>query len=184
MRPAKNLALITVIMISVIGAPMNFNETSSVEDLCFELAEIRNQLSMHMSSKNDAKTRLIELTELQIDLDILMQRSEKTRSKQRINDLMLFSTIMSLMILSMIFRKLTDSPPSLSPSSALSLLEIASLFVPKRLAEEEIGDAREIINGLDSRLKIYLVVSCTIFWVCINAIREITSALSGKHAPR
>lgn len=63
-------------------------------------------------------------------------------------------------------------------------LEFVSLLVPRRIAEEEIGDALEQIHRLSClgrpRWQLWLKVMTTLFWVLINSIREITSAVRGR----
>lgn len=67
---------------------------------------------------------------------------------------------------------------------AARLLDLVSLIVPRRLAQEEIGDALERTHRLASlgrpRWEIWLKVSTTVFWVLVNSLREITSAVRGR----
>jgi len=59
-------------------------------------------------------------------------------------------------------------------------LQLICLLVPKRLSEEEIGDALELIGEIDSRWKRGIKIASTIFWIIMNAVREVNSALIGK----
>ena len=64
------------------------------------------------------------------------------------------------------------------------ILEFVTLLVPRRIAEEEIGGALEQIHYLSSlgrpRWQLWLKVVTTLFWVCLNSLREITSAVRGR----
>jgi hypothetical protein len=82
--------------------------------------------------------------------------------------------------------KLACSNPKLARSYRLAtyLFECLSLTIPSRQADEEIGDALEVISSLDSRWKIWLKTVSTVFWLFVNALREVTSALYGKPAPK
>ena len=69
-------------------------------------------------------------------------------------------------------------------SRALSWLEVV---FPKRVLNEEIGDALEVISRIarDPRsshraVKIALKVVTTTFWVVVNSVRVISSSLFGK----
>jgi hypothetical protein len=59
-----------------------------------------------------------------------------------------------------------------------------SLAVPKRIAQEDIGDALELIGNLRtdgaSPWMIWLKVISTFCWVAMNSVREVTSALLGR----
>lgn len=64
------------------------------------------------------------------------------------------------------------------------MLECLALTVPRRIAEEDLGDALECIYLLRllgrPRWKTWLKVAATVFWVLINSLREITSAVRGR----
>ena len=84
-----------------------------------------------------------------------------------------------------VFRRgANDNLAVVQPKRALALLDLASLLAPKRVREEEIGDALEDIHRRLSQgqpaWKIYLRVASTLFWVAINSLREITGALLGR----
>jgi hypothetical protein len=68
-----------------------------------------------------------------------------------------------------------------------SSFRFVDLLVPKRISNEEIGDAVECINAMliDPTCKhsrIWLKVVTTWFWVAINGVRNFTSAFMGKKA--
>jgi hypothetical protein len=58
------------------------------------------------------------------------------------------------------------------------------LVLPKRIREEDLGDALEDINRLEregaSRWRLWLKCGSTIVWVGLNAFREVSSAMWGK----
>lgn len=64
------------------------------------------------------------------------------------------------------------------------ILELAAAFVPQRIANEEIGDALEllamqrVLGG--SRWWRAAKVASTLFWVGLAAVREIVASLNGK----
>lgn len=66
----------------------------------------------------------------------------------------------------------------------MSVLDTVSLLVPRRLADEEIGDALEEIYRLvredRPQLKVWLKVCSTVFWIGINSLREIVASLLGR----
>jgi hypothetical protein len=54
-------------------------------------------------------------------------------------------------------------------------------LVPRRLRNEELGDGLEFIRDLDRpRWQRYLKISSTLFWVAINAVREVVSSALGQ----
>jgi hypothetical protein len=61
---------------------------------------------------------------------------------------------------------------------------LVSALVPKRLSDEEIGDALEVISRMESegrsRWLCRLKVVSAIFWVLVNAVREARQAWKGK----
>lgn len=62
--------------------------------------------------------------------------------------------------------------------------EFIDLLLPKRLADEEIGDALELMNRLVQegrpRWQIYVKGASAVFFVLLNWLREVTSSLLGK----
>jgi hypothetical protein len=58
------------------------------------------------------------------------------------------------------------------------------LLVPRRLADEEIGDAMELIDRLAlagcPRWQIYLKAASAVLFVLLNAVREVSSSVLGK----
>lgn len=68
-----------------------------------------------------------------------------------------------------------------------SSFRLVDLLVPKRLSNEEIGDAVECINRMlmdpaYKPWKIWLKVATTWIWIAVNAVRNVASALTGKRA--
>lgn len=65
-----------------------------------------------------------------------------------------------------------------------STLTFLSLLLPKRLANEDIGDALETMRALAcqgcSSWQIVLKTVTTAFWVSLNALREISGAILGR----
>ena len=61
---------------------------------------------------------------------------------------------------------------------------IIELLVPKRLADEQIGDALEVIHRLARagrpKWQIYLKAASAMFFVLLNTIREVSSSLLGQ----
>ncbi|MBI2395954.1 MAG: hypothetical protein HYV09_40695 [Deltaproteobacteria bacterium] len=65
---------------------------------------------------------------------------------------------------------------------ATSILEWITAFVPRRIANEEIGDALEVIyqNAHKGRLFVWAKVVTTIFFVLLNVVRELAASMLGK----
>jgi hypothetical protein len=63
---------------------------------------------------------------------------------------------------------------------------IAELFLSKRVCGEEISEALDVINRLKregaSPWRIWLKFVSTCFWLAVNSIRHVSSALQGKKA--
>lgn len=80
-------------------------------------------------------------------------------------------------------RERAGLPPNV-PSWAALLFRIVEHVVPKRVAGEQIGDALEVIASdiHHGRAKawIALKVASTLFWVMVNATREIVGAALGR----
>jgi hypothetical protein len=61
------------------------------------------------------------------------------------------------------------------------VLGLVEVLVPKRIADEELGDAMEIIDRMIEQRRppshVYLKVATTIFWVLLHAFRA-----SGRRA--
>jgi hypothetical protein len=61
---------------------------------------------------------------------------------------------------------------------------IIALLVPRRVCEEELGDALEVLDHLyrvgAPRWHTRVKVCSTVFWVLINGLREIVSAALGR----
>lgn len=61
------------------------------------------------------------------------------------------------------------------------VLDTLRIFVPRRLADEEIGDAFELIVEKDLRgWRLWGKVASTVFWVLVNGVRECVAAIVGK----
>jgi len=62
--------------------------------------------------------------------------------------------------------------------------QFLELLLPQRIRDEEIGDALEEIAALversAGRWQIRLKIASTTFWLLINAVREVSSAVRGK----
>jgi len=65
-----------------------------------------------------------------------------------------------------------------------AIFDFVSLLVPRRLANEELGDALEVINREIAkrrpRWRIWLKVGTTLFWITINSLRWICGAFRGR----
>jgi len=65
-----------------------------------------------------------------------------------------------------------------------TVFDLIELLVPRRIADEEIGDALELIGRLAAegrpRWQIYLKAASATFFVLLNAVREVSSSLLGK----
>jgi hypothetical protein len=78
------------------------------------------------------------------------------------------------------------TPVQLDPPPArdLAVFRIIALLAPRRIYEEEIGDALEVIAWLRSsgapRWQIMLKVASATIWVLINSVRHIVSAALGR----
>jgi hypothetical protein len=77
------------------------------------------------------------------------------------------------------------SPQALRAKSvADAVFEAVSLLFPRRIRDEELGDGAEGIHRLmclgRPAWQIYVKLASTIFWIMINALREVTSAGFGK----
>jgi hypothetical protein len=81
-------------------------------------------------------------------------------------------------------RRFWHESSTLDIRRSINILDSLSLFVPRRLAEEEIGDALERVQYLARlgrpRWQIWLKVATSVFWVCLNSLREIISAVRGR----
>lgn len=69
-------------------------------------------------------------------------------------------------------------------SRAERTLSRLTILVPRRVRQEEIGDALEVIASMEaagcSRLKIILKVWSTIFMALVNGLREFIAGLTGR----
>ena len=64
------------------------------------------------------------------------------------------------------------------------VFRVVELFAPKRVTDEELGDAREEINALVDRnaraCEVWLKVASTIGWLAVNVARHLFAAVKGK----
>jgi len=60
----------------------------------------------------------------------------------------------------------------------------AELVAPTRITDEEIGDALEVLERLSRSgapsWRLYLKIATTYFWLAVNVVRELSSAITGK----
>jgi hypothetical protein len=74
------------------------------------------------------------------------------------------------------------------PLSSLRVLGLLSLILPRRLRDEDLGDALEDLACLRRsgapRWQLHVKVVSTVFWLSLNAVREISSALQGVFSPK
>lgn len=67
------------------------------------------------------------------------------------------------------------------------LFDLVGRLVPAKLSNEELGDAQEQINSDlqagKSRFRIWLKALSAVFWVLVNALREVMSAVFGRPRP-
>ncbi|HMJ09992.1 MAG TPA: hypothetical protein VK524_01240 [Polyangiaceae bacterium] len=67
---------------------------------------------------------------------------------------------------------------------ARGILGLVELLLPKRLREEDLGDALEVMDRLEChgapRWQVVLKVASMVFWLSVKAIREVASSLLGK----
>jgi hypothetical protein len=71
--------------------------------------------------------------------------------------------------------------PSTPQRAATRVFSIVEAGLPTRLRNEEIGDALEYINAFGrSPLAIYTKLLSTLFWLGVNALRELASAALGR----
>jgi hypothetical protein len=64
------------------------------------------------------------------------------------------------------------------------LFRITALLLPRRLWEEELGDALEVLHALRAagapRWQLNLKIFSTLTWSLVNALREVMSAVTGQ----
>lgn len=79
--------------------------------------------------------------------------------------------------------------PSVGPtvSRAGRAFSWFAILAPRRVWQEETGDALEVIAAMEragcSTFKIRLKIWSTIFWVLLNGVRETIAALTGRKSP-
>lgn len=68
-----------------------------------------------------------------------------------------------------------------APRSSPFLFRFAECILPARLTNEQLGDAHEFIyRARCTSWERWLKIASTVFWLFINAARELTSALKGQ----
>jgi hypothetical protein len=71
---------------------------------------------------------------------------------------------------------------------AAKVFDVVSAVVPERIANEELGDALEEMQRRMScggaTWWVYVKLASTLFWISMNAVREIAAALLGKSRPK
>jgi hypothetical protein len=87
-------------------------------------------------------------------------------------------TMGSISVIAAVFMP-SSRPTSLERAARVFATLLA--FVPRRIADEEVGDALEVISTFEFQgWRLWLKVVSTIFWVLVNAVREGASATLGK----
>jgi hypothetical protein len=68
-----------------------------------------------------------------------------------------------------------------------TFFDFVAVFLPRRLSQEDVGDALERISGWSEkyrgrcfRFMVALKVASTVFFLVLNTVREIASSFSGK----
>jgi hypothetical protein len=81
-------------------------------------------------------------------------------------------------------RRLFHASSPLDAERAGKVLDLLSLVVSRRIGQEDIGDALECLHRLAClgcpRWQLWLKTASTVFWVLLNSLREITSAVRGR----
>ena len=78
-------------------------------------------------------------------------------------------------------------PAETRASTEQRALSWLAVLAPLRLYNEEVGDALEVIAAMKKagcpQYKIRLKVWSTVFWVFLNALRELLAGLTGRKSP-
>lgn len=85
-------------------------------------------------------------------------------------------------------RYVMELQPKAKPNRAAvraeAIFDFIALLIPKRLRNEELGDASEVIEARiragHPSWKIYTKVASTIFWIAVNSCRELAGAVLGR----
>lgn len=81
----------------------------------------------------------------------------------------------------MITQEIISAPSTRQPFAWLAIL------TPKRIWNEDVGDALETISAMERagspRLWIQAKIVSTYFWVLIAVVRELVAALTGRKSP-
>jgi hypothetical protein len=116
------------------------------------------------------------------DLDLLNLQLDKERGSSKSADLELLDPVAEgKSALPEAFVR--EDSRMLLWNRTLGFFDTVSLFVPSKIAVEDLGDAiedsyRRICRGQPS-WRIYCKMASTLFWVTINSIREVVGALKG-----
>jgi hypothetical protein len=72
--------------------------------------------------------------------------------------------------------------------AARRVFGLLELFLPERLCREDLGDALEVMARMVEegrpRWQVYGKIATTVFWACVNGLREWASALGRKRPNR
>ncbi len=133
---------------------------------------------MRMRAISDEYSRRLDEARQRVEGDLAQQAHDKAELKWKL-EVAARAGILAYLVGSLATRK-DASPTTLRRAS--NVLEYLTAFVPKRVADEEIGDALESIhrNANLGRRYVWIKVVSTIVWVVVNAVREMASAILGK----
>lgn len=74
---------------------------------------------------------------------------------------------------------IAPAPPSVALTRANRVFSILEALVPTRISNEELGDALETMTGRGAAWILVKTIS-TVFWVGVNALRDVSAALLGR----
>lgn len=81
----------------------------------------------------------------------------------------------------------TPEKPARSVTTAQGVFTWLAILAPRRVWQEEAGDALEVIAAMEraeySAFKIRLKILSTIVWVLLNGLRELIAGLTGRKSP-
>jgi len=89
-----------------------------------------------------------------------------------------------------VLRMLDASVPAIPEQRSAEpyLFRMLALALPRRLWEEELGDALEVLHALRKsqalRWQIQVKIFSTFAWSLVNALREVMSAVTGQARER
>jgi transcriptional regulator with XRE-family HTH domain len=76
--------------------------------------------------------------------------------------------------------ELSSAKAPASHRAATTIFSVIEAALPKRLANEELGDALEYIAAHPRGWRVWVKIVSTIFWTGLNTVREWRSAFGGK----